>query len=136
MKKIGDINPCLKGYASDPRTRRYLSPVRIVRSYGNVSGTENLIGDKACQITLGGGEDVCTLSNSKGCSERAGILLDYGTEISGSARIMVFGVSGRTGRADLHIKFGESVSEALSDLGEKNSCCDHANRDEIINVGF
>lgn len=46
------------------------------------------------------------------------------------------GVSGRTGRADLHIKFGESVSEALSDLGEKNSCCDHANRDEIINVGF
>ncbi len=136
MKKIGDINPCLKGYASDPRTRRYLSPVRIVRSYGNVLGTENLIGDKACQITLGGGEDVCTLSNSKGCSERAGILLDYGTEISGSARIMVFGVSGRTGRADLHIKFGESVSEALSDLGEKNSCCDHANRDEIINVGF
>lgn len=71
-----------------------------------------------------------------GCSENAGVLLDYGTEISGTVRIMVFGVNSGTGRADLHIRFGESVSEALSDLGEKNSCCDHANRDEMINVGF
>ncbi|MEE0835844.1 MAG: alpha-L-rhamnosidase [Clostridia bacterium] len=136
MKKIGDINPSLAGYAADPRVRRYLSPVRIVKIFGDASGAENLIGEKACQITLGGGEDVCTLSNVTGCSENAGVLLDYGTEISGTARIMVFGVNSGTGRADLHIRFGESVSEALSDLGEKNSCCDHANRDDMINVGF
>lgn len=121
MKKIGNINPSLAGYAADPRVRRYLSPVRIVKIFGNASGAENLIGEKACQINARRAERMSgTLSNVTGCSENAGVLLDYGTEISGTARIMVFGVNSGTGRADLHIRFGESVSEALSDLGEKN----------------
>lgn len=136
MKKITDINPALAGYATDPRTRRYLSPTRIVYTHGEVSGADRLIGEKPCQITLGGGSDLCTLTNKPESSEKACVVLDYGTEICGSARIMVFGINADGGRVNLRVRFGESVSEAMTPLGVKNATCDHANRDIIMNVGF
>lgn len=136
MKKLTDINPALTGYATDPRTRRYLSPTRIVCTNGDVNGAEQLIGEKPCQITLGGGNDLCTLTNKPGCSEKAYVVLDYGTEICGSARIMVFGINADGGRVNLRVRFGESVSEAMTPLGVKNTTCDHANRDILMNVGF
>ena len=94
MKKLYEINPDLRGYATDPRTRRYLSPRRIVLTRGGAKDAENLIGEKPCQITLGGGSDLCTLSNGGAGSERAAVLLDYGTEICGSCRVMVHGITG------------------------------------------
>ena len=94
MKKLYEINPDLRGYATDPRTRRYLSPRRIVLTRGGAKDAENLIGKKPCQITLGGGDDLCTLSNGGAGSERAAVLLDYGTEICGSCRVMVHGITG------------------------------------------
>lgn len=136
MKKLYEINPDLRGYATDPRTRRYLSPRRIVLTRGGAKDAENLIGKKPCQITLGGGSDLCTLSNGGADSERAAVLLDYGTEICGSCRVMVHGITGDGARVNLRVRFGESVSEALTPLGVKNAGCDHANRDSVINVGF
>lgn len=136
MKKLYEINPDLRGYATDPRTRRYLSPRRIVLTRGGAKDAENLIGEKPCQITLGGGSDLCTLSNGGAGSERAAVLLDYGTEICGSCRVMVHGITGDGARVNLRVRFGESVSEALTPLGVKNAGCDHANRDSVINVAF
>ena len=37
----------------------------------------------------------------------------------------------------MRVRFGESVSEAMSEIGgEKNATNDHINRDQIIDVGF
>ena len=46
-------------------------------------------------------------------------------------------VSPKTGnRVNLKVRFGESVSEAMTPYPEKGSTNDHANRDMVLNVGF
>jgi hypothetical protein len=80
-----------------------------------------------------------TLSNHAACVLRnngkpAGILLDFGRELQGGLQIAVsdlkaVGNNGKTVR--LRVRFGESVSEAMSELGDKGSQTDHAVRDQI-----
>ena len=128
--KFKTINPD----ETDPRTRRYLTPVRVVTLRGDVKNADTLLEQRTNQITLGGGVG-CELHNGKG-GERAGVLVDFGREFNGAARVMVWGVSGASNRADLQIRFGESVMEALTPLGVKNTTNDHADRDVVMNVGF
>lgn len=59
------------------------------------------------------------------------VLLDFGKEISGGLRIVVNDVSGCV---KLHIRLGESVSEAMTDLGFKNAGNDHSPRDITVMV--
>jgi alpha-L-rhamnosidase len=134
MSYASDIFPILSGYNSDPRTRRYLVPKRIIWTSGSVSGAENLLKPKSSQITLGSGK-ACVLENKKG-EPKAALLLDYGIEINGSARLLIWGVRGQNNRAGIRVRFGESAMEAMTDLGVKNTTNDHANRDIRINVGF
>ncbi|MHB1154834.1 MAG: alpha-L-rhamnosidase-related protein [Eubacteriales bacterium] len=134
MSHVSDIFPTLAGYNTDPRTRRYLAPKRIMWTCGNVFNAEALLEPKSSQITLGSG-NACVLENKAG-QPKAAILLDYGIEISGSARLMIWGVNGKGNRANLHVRFGESAMEAMTDFGVKNTTNDHANRDMMINVGF
>lgn len=59
------------------------------------------------------------------------VVLDFGKEIQGAADITVkIAEKG----AKLRTVFGESVSEALSKIGEKNATNDHAVRDMIFDV--
>ena len=54
------------------------------------------------------------------------ILIDFGKEICGGIRI----ISNYTVKtAKLHIRFGESITEAMTDIGVKNACNDHSPRD-------
>lgn len=134
MSNISFLFPQLEGYNSDPRTRRYLAPKRVMWTNGAVSNAESLLKLKSSQITLGS-SNACVLENKPG-QPKAAILLDYGIEINGSARLMIWGVQGKNNRANLHLRFGESVMEAMTDLGTKNTTNDHANRDFTVNVGF
>lgn len=134
MNHVSDIFPSLAGYNTDPRTRRYLAPKRVMWTSGNVVNADALLEEKSSQITLGSG-NACVLENRQG-QPKAALLLDYGIEINGSARLMIWGVAGRNNRADLRVRFGESAMEAMTDLGIKNTTNDHANRDMKINVGF
>ncbi len=134
MKKVSDIFPALAGYNSDPRTRKYLNPVNVMWKQGIVSGENELLVPKSSQITLGTGK-ACVLENKEG-SPKAAILLDYGIEFNGSARILIWNVNGKGNRANIRVRFGESAMEAMTDFGDKNTTNDHANRDQIINVGF
>ena len=135
--------------AIDPRVRSYVAPTRVVwqsaRSlYGNrstVVGAEELLGAKFGQIPQSSGPSGCILENK---GEPPGILLDFGRELHGGLQIgngeLSFG-------SKLRVRFGESVGEAMSEVGEKGASNDHAVRDgvyelpplgllEIGNTGF
>lgn len=126
-------------YETDPRVRKYIVPVRIVRTTGHVTGAENLLQERPPQISLEKPEfwPPCVLTNKTG--ERASVLVDFGCEIHGSARIYSWYVrpaSRSTNRVNLRLRFGESVTEAITPYPERGSTNDHANRDVHLNVGF
>ena len=59
------------------------------------------------------------------------ILFDFGKEIQGGADITIRRAKEGT---DMRIVFGESVSEAMSNIGENNATNDHAIRDTVVKV--
>ena len=124
----------LNSNTSDPRVRQYLTPKRVVLTQGDVRNAESLLVEKSNQITLVTAAN-CTLENHKG-QPNAGVLVDFGIEFPGSARIMIWGVRGKNNRADILVRFGESVAEAMTPIFEKNTTNDHAIRDRVMNVGF
>ncbi len=125
----------------DPRTRTYVGPVRIVWQtpkpafgYGErfrVENPEMLLEAVRGQVPEAGwGREAhgCRLVNE---GETPGILLDFGRELHGGVQLGVgFGPRGMRVR----LRFGESVSEAMSDIGEKGATNDHAMRDDIVGV--
>lgn len=124
----------------DPRTRTYVEPVRIVwqtskaGGYGerfSVRDADRLLGKHHGQVPEGGfGKPAlgCVLVNS---GETPGILLDFGRELHGGVQLGI----GRGPRGmRVRLRFGESVAEAMSEIGEKGATNDHAMRDDVIGV--
>lgn len=97
----------------------YLFANRIVYTQGNVENGEALLTEKRLQIGLKE-KNLITLNG------KASVILDFGRELSGGARILTFAVSGKK---DIRLRFGESVSEVCAQIGEKNATNDHADRD-------
>jgi len=65
---------------------------------------------------------------------KPGIMLDYGKEIHGGVKISM-GIRPSKTPLKLRIRFGESVSEAMSDIGgEFNATNEHSLRDFIVEV--
>jgi alpha-L-rhamnosidase len=131
----------------DPRVRRYVIPKRIVwQSKESGAVVEN------ADVLLRAGRGQVALDNPIACTLRhngrvPGLLLDFGCELSGGVQIMAAHTAkGRPVR--LRVRFGESASEAMSELGGPNNATnDHAVRDqtclapwlgthEIGNTGF
>ena len=114
---------------------RYLSPVRILWQ------TENA-GDQIRNAVrlLGKGNGQADLSNSNMCvlkstaNLKPALLLDFGREIHGGLQI-VTGMYPGNKPVKLRVRFGESASEAMSDIEpQKNATNDHAMRDMIVEV--
>ena len=100
---------------------RYLKPTRIIAAENTVNAEVMLAGN-AVQPDFD--FEHCTTINRGGY-----ILLDFGKEISGGIAIAAEKAEHHPKDTDIRITFGESVMEALSSLGEKNACNDHAVRD-------
>lgn len=117
----------------DKRTSVYLTPKRIVWQHGDVKNAETLLVQKDMQISLEA-HNPCILKSENG--KKASLLLDYGMEIHGGIRI--FSWADSTGKgAKVRIRFGESVTEAMSELGgETNATNDHARRDIVMEIGM
>lgn len=111
--------------ASDERVRKFLLPEKIVKTGGNVKNTDALLRAKPLQIGLNE-NDLCTLSNDGG--ENAFLVLDFGREFHGGIRLLNF-VSEKTAYPRVRLTFGESLSEAMSAVGQKGACNDHSVRD-------
>ena len=136
---------------TDPRVRHYLSPQRVVwqsaETGGVVEHPERLLHPFSGQITLDN-RTACTLRHQ---GRAPGILLDFGRELQGGIQMAVADLKSVTPNSKtvrLRVRFGESVSEAMSDLGgDSDATNDHAVRDqtclvpwlgthEIGNTGF
>ena len=114
----------------DPRTRTYITPTRIV--WKNDGGGK-LIENLNVLLSKGNGQSdlgrnpVCVLKSSR--DAHTSILLDFGKEMQGGIRI-VTGASSTQLPIHIQVCFGESVSEAMSAIGDgKGSTNDHAVRD-------
>ncbi len=132
--KINEKIHALDSGLTDPRTRRYLTPKRVVLTEGNVQNPEALLAERSNQITLVPGTQ-CVLANEPG-KPNAKIVLDYGCEFPGSIRLMIWSVKGPGNRCDILVRTGESVMEAITPITVKNTTNDHAIRDRVMNVGF
>lgn len=108
-------------------TRNYLAPQKIVWESG-VTHAQNL-------LTPGNGQ--ADLSNRNMCvleKVGSGILLDFGKEIHGGLKV-VTGIYKGNKPVKVRVRFGESVSEAMSDIGgPKNATNDHAMRDMVVQL--
>ena len=125
--------------------RTYISPSRIVwKSKGAeiINADRLLKGSKHQASTVN--TDLCLMKNS---TEQASILLDFGKELHGGLEI-VTGMWPGNKPVNVRVRFGESVSEAMAEIGGKTGATDdHAIRDwtmklpwlgkiEIGNTGF
>jgi hypothetical protein len=78
------------------------------------------------------------LDNGNPCllNEGGAVLLDFGRELHGGLQIMVGIMKDKT-PVRFRVRFGESVSEAMSDIEPKqNATNDHATRDQIVSVAW
>jgi len=117
---------------SDPRVRSYVLPARVVwASDGDsVQNAGALLRKRSGQVTLDA-SNPCVLDSRKG---DAAILLDFGKELHGGVQIMVWH-SKDNKPVRLRVRFGESASEAMAELGgAKNTTNDHAIRDQTMLV--
>lgn len=119
----------------DPRARIYLSPQRIVwqsdSSGKYIINAKNLLKKGNGQAELVNKDLVTIKSNG---TIKPGILLDFGKELHGGLQI-VTGLMGNQSPTKVRIRFGESVSEAMSDIDTlKGATNDHAIRDFIIDL--
>ena len=98
----------------DTRVREIVLPVRIVKTFGDVTNAESLLKEKPMQITIA--EQDCTTLRNGEDGEEAAVILDFGKELHGALRCLTFKCEG--GRdADVHVTLGEFVAEVLSVVG-------------------
>jgi len=115
---------------TDTRVRKYVTAQRIVKTHGDVENADILLEYRNRQIELYE-TSVVKMTTERG--SKAGILLDFGTEFHGGAAISVYSTHGAEFHT-LRLCFGESISEALSHIGEKGACNDHIARDFSVEV--
>lgn len=155
MKKIVAFLCCLTGLCStvtsaqqlppifdksyegqkDSRIRQYLSPKRIVwtsdKTGLSVVDPQNLLKPGTGQADLMH-KSFCKMIST--FDTRPGILLDFGKEIQGGLQLVTDQPANQK-PIKLRIRFGESVSEAMSDVDTLTGATnDHAMRDFTIEV--
>lgn len=107
---------------------------RVIAVDGNVVGAENFIDNKQLFVSFDGSHS-CILKNENG--KHASVLIDFGREMSGGVRIITNYCRDASKTARVRLVFGESVSEAMSELfGKQNATNDHSPRDFEATLAF
>ncbi|MBQ6979353.1 MAG: hypothetical protein IJQ07_01775 [Clostridia bacterium] len=107
--------------------KQYILPKKIVLEE-QMDNSSNLFIKKHLQIELN--EQFYSVLNANGY-----IVLDFGKELCGGVRLLTFW-TGNSRQIKLHIRFGESLTECCSNIGDKNATNDHSPRDFFVNVPF
>lgn len=102
--------------------RRYIVPKAVALEH-NADNAEHLVKDDYRQTVLFSKYECCILEKG------SYVVLDMGCEIHGGVSITT---EKQVDNNALRITFGESLMEALSDIGEKNSTVNHSSRDVVI----
>lgn len=122
-------------YETDCRIKSYVLPTRILwkttDDAGSVVNERILLENSEGQAGIGR-SDICRLKNSRGI--QAGLLLDFGKELHGGLQIVTHNTKNLK-PVKIRLRFGESVSEAMSEIDGKNGACnDHSIRDYYIDL--
>ena len=108
----------------------FIAPTRVVwQSESGVKNAANLLLPKPGQAVLDEPQPPCVLTPADG--KPAGIVLDFGTELHGMVELFTPMTSGDAPRS-VRVRFGESVSEAMAEFGERGAKNDHAVRDQTV----
>ncbi len=115
--------------------KTYLTPQRIVwqsdESGKHIQNAETLLQRGNGQVGVNDKNLFRFISTQE---NKPGILLDYGKEINGGVKISM-GIRPSKTPLKLRLRFGESVGEAMSDIGgEDNATNEHSLRDFVIEV--
>lgn len=123
------LPPLIEGKAvKSPLTSFVIQPTCVVwKSDKGVEHAENLLLPHSGQAVLK--EPVPPLVIKPG----SGIVLDFGTELAGSVELFTPITKGHD-MPSVHLRFGESVAETMSNIGERGAQNDHALRDVMIKV--
>ena len=62
------------------------------------------------------------------------VVLDFGQEYTGGIRILTYRTSSPTHSVKGRVRFGESVSECMAEIGEKNANNHHSVRDMVVDI--
>ncbi len=133
LPPVFDENASKLARSSD-LTRSFLTPARIVwlsdTSGKEVQNAPSILKKGIGQADLNQGKYLTLVSTG---GSKPGILLDFGREIHGSLEIVTtINNSNPAGR--VRIRFGESVSEAMTDAGKTTATNDHAMRDFVTTL--
>lgn len=113
----------------DKLKRTFILPKKVLWAGDGVTNSERLLNPEFTQVYVGKPKGT-RLSNEDG--KKGAVLIDFGSELAGGLEVLVCeGVSNPSG-VKLRICFGESVSEAMSNISEKNATNDHAVRDMSV----
>ena len=103
---------------------KHLFPKRIVNS-SNISNADVLLLEDHLQVDL-------AITNDVTLHDKDYIIFDFGKEISGGIRILTSHISKEN---SVRIRFGESISEACSDINpESGATNDHSPRDIVTTI--
>lgn len=102
----------------------FVLPTRIVSCSDNVTNVDALFATRPLQIGF-------NESNYLSIKGKGYIILDFGKELSGGVRIFTIRASGSR---LVRLRFGESVSECLANIGEKNATNNHSTRDMTVEL--
>ncbi len=119
----------------DPRVRTYLAPTRIVWT-SDPSGQRIVNAQRLLSVGSGQAQlvnrDLTVLESD--ATHAPGILVDFGREIHGGVRL-VTGMWDSKQPVRVRVRFGESVSEAMSEIGGSSGATnDHAIRDYAVQL--
>lgn len=114
---------------------RYLSPIKILWQTENagdhIKNASRLLKPGNGQADLAN-QDMCVLKSAWGV--KPALLLDFGRELHGGVQI-VTGMYPGNKPVKIRVRFGESASEAMSDIEPRqNATNDHAMRDMIVEL--
>lgn len=118
----------------DSRVRKYISPQRIfwqsITDEKYIKNVDHLLGPNIGQAVLASQRDFCVLRSTQ--DVKPGILLDFGINLHGGIQL-VTGMMDSKETVRVRVRFGESVSEAISDIDDvQGATNDHAMRDFIL----
>ena len=105
-------------------TIKYLIPEKTVYIKGNIKNEQTLLVKKPEQIALGEQDTAIFKGECK-------IVFDFGHEIQGGVRILTHYI---TDGMPVRLRFGESLTEALTPAGVKNATNDHSLRDFTVSL--
>lgn len=116
-----------------PLSEFHVAPTRLLwQSAHGVAHADRLLVPEPGQIGLGETRPPCTLTASAEHGP-AGLLIDFGSELHGYIELFAPGRDSKE-PTPLRVRFGESASEAMAEIGAKGAQNDHALRDLRVHL--